>query len=106
MFDTILEFNHQVTVSGSFEAISNVCAKPPAGVSTYADQIIGWVKWAVIVTILACGFGSCGAMVVGKVASNGRAAQVGSAGLFWSILAAIAFAVIYGILTAITGTGC
>ena len=97
-----------VTLTGSFQAegVGNVCATPPAGVEPYVKDILGWVKYGVIAIIIGAGFASIGAMIVGKMGSMGRAAQVGASGLFWSVLGAIAFVVIYGVLNGIVGNGC
>ena len=88
------------------EGVGDVCAKAPAGVGPYVADILGWVKFGVIAIIIGAGFASIGAMIVGKMGSMGRAAQVGASGLFWSVLGAVAFVVIYGILTGIVGDGC
>jgi hypothetical protein len=88
------------------EGVGDVCAKAPDGVEPYVQDVLGWVKYGVIAIIIACGFASVGAMVVGKIGSMGRAAQVGASGLFWSVIGAIAFVVIYGVLNGIVGNGC
>ena len=88
------------------EGVGDVCAKAPTGVEGYVNQVLGWVKYGVMALIIGAGFASVGAMVVGKIGSMGRAAQVGASGLFWTVLAASAFVVIYGILTGIVGNGC
>jgi hypothetical protein len=97
-----------VTASGGVrvEALNDVCAKAPTGVDSYVTDILGWVKYGVIAIIIGAGFASCGAMIVGKIGSMGRAAQVGASGLFWTVLGAIAFVTIYGVLHAIVGNGC
>ena len=97
-----------VTLTGSTQAegVGNVCAAPPAGVEPYVKDILGWVKYGVIAIIIGAGFASIGAMIVGKMGSMGRAAQVGASGLFWSVLGAVAFVVIYGVLNGIVGNGC
>ena len=86
--------------------IQDVCAKAPAGVQPYVEDVLGWVKYGVIALIIGAGFASVGALVVGKLGSMGRAAQVGASGLFWTVIGAIAFVTIYGILNAIVGNGC
>jgi len=86
--------------------INNVCATAPPGVDAYTDMLIGWVKYGVAALIIAGAFISVGAMVVGKFGSMSRAAQMGASGLVWSIIAAIAYVTIYGILSAIVGKGC
>lgn len=89
------------------QGFSDVCASAPsADADGFARDLVGWVKWGVIWIIIGCGFGSAGLMVGGKVTQSGRAAQIGASGMFWTVLGAIAFAVIYGILIAIVGAGC
>ena len=97
-----------VTATGNVRmgAIGNVCAKAPEGVDPYVKDVLGWVKYGVIAIIVGSGFASVGAMIVGKIGSMGRAAQVGASGLFWSVLGAVAFVVIYGVLNGIVGNGC
>jgi hypothetical protein len=97
-----------VVVSGGVRvaAINDVCAKAPTGVDGYVSDVLGWVKYCVIAIIIGAGFASIGAMVVGKIGSMGRAAQVGASGLVWTVIGAIAFVTIYGVLKAIVGNGC
>jgi hypothetical protein len=99
---------HAAAIAGSLhaEGVGNVCAAPPAGVEPYVKDILGWVKYGVIAIIIGTGFASIGAMIIGKMGSMGRAAQVGASGLFWSVLGAVAFVVIYGVLNGIVGNGC
>jgi len=87
-------------------AINNVCAQAPAGVSQYTDMLMSWVKYGVAVLIIAAGFISIGAIVIGKLGSMSRAAQGGATGLVWTVIAAVGYVTIYGILTAIVGKGC
>lgn len=88
------------------EAITNVCAQAPGGVQQYADLLLGWVKWGVAVLIIAGGFLSVGAIIIGRVATMSRAAQMGASGLLWCVLAAVAYVTVFGILWAIVGKGC
>lgn len=86
------------------EAINNVCAQAPTGIERYADMLLGWVKYGVAAVIIAGGFVSVGALVVGKLGSMSRAAQMGASGLIYSVLAAVGYVTIYGILSAIVGS--
>lgn len=88
------------------EGISDVCAKAPTGVQPYVNDLLGWLKYGVLAVIIGAGFLSTGALVVGKFAQMGRAAQVGATGIFWTVVGAIAFVCIYAILNAIVGNGC
>lgn len=86
--------------------IADVCARPPDGVEKYVNDILGWVKYGVIAIIIGAGFASTGALIIGKLGSMSRAAQVGASGLVWTVLGAVAFVTIYGVLNAIVGNGC
>ncbi|MBC9735545.1 hypothetical protein [Nocardioides marmotae] len=88
------------------ENVNNVCAQAPDGVEQYADLLLAWVKWGVAVLIIAGGFLSVGAIIVGRVATMSRAAQMGASGLLWCVLAAVAYVTIYGVLWAIVGKDC
>lgn len=88
------------------QAIDNVCAKAPTGVAQYTDLLMGWVKYGVAAVIIAAGFISVGAMVIGRLGTMSRAAQFGASGLVYSILAAVAYVTIYGILWTIVSKGC
>lgn len=85
------------------QAINDVCAQAPTGIDRYADMMLGWVKYGVAAVIIAGGFVSIGALVVGKLGSMSRAAQMGASGLIYSVLAAVGYVTIYGILNAIVG---
>lgn len=86
------------------EAINDVCAKAPTGIEKYTNLLLGWVKYGVAAVIIAAGFISVGALVIGKLGSMSRAAQMGASGLIFSVLAAVAYVTIYGILNAIVGS--
>lgn len=86
--------------------IDNVCAKAPPGVDVYTDMLIGWAKYGVAALIIAGAFIAIGAMIIGKLGGMSRAAQGGASGLVWSVIAAVAYVTIYGILWAIVGKGC
>lgn len=86
--------------------INNPCATAPPGIDPYTDMLIGWVKYGVGALIIAGAFIAIGAMIVGKFGSMSRVAQMGASGLVWSIIAAVAYVTIYGILWAIIGKGC
>ncbi|MDT9594892.1 hypothetical protein RDV89_17520 [Nocardioides zeae] len=86
--------------------INDVCPEAPPGIDTYVDLIFSWVKYGVGALIVVAAVLSVGAMIVGRLSNTGRMAQVGSAGLLVAILGAILYVTIYGIVVAITGSGC
>jgi len=90
----------------ALEAINDVCAQAPAGIDQYTNLLMSWVKYGVAAAIIVAGFISVGAMVIGRLGSMSRAAQMGASGLVYSVLAAVAYVTIYGILWAIVGKGC
>lgn len=106
--ETITEVaTHVTTLASDVRAVGDVCATAPSDeANTSARMLVGWVKWGVIWILIGAGFASVGLMVGGKLAQSGRAASVGSSGLFWTVLAAVAFACIYGIINGIVGNGC
>jgi hypothetical protein len=107
--ETISEVATQMmALTGGIQAkgVGDVCAQAPTGVETHVNDVLGWIKYGVIAIIIGCGFASVGAMIVGKIGSSGRAAQVGASGLFWTVIGAIAFVTIYAILNGIVGNGC
>jgi hypothetical protein len=108
LIHAISEVATQVAAAaGNVGVIGDVCAKAPSQEADgFARDVVGWVKWGVLYTIIGAGFASAGVMVAAKIAQSGRAAQIGSSGMFWTIIGAIAFAVIYGIVKAIVGNGC
>jgi len=83
--------------------INNVCAQAPTGVDQYTDLLLSWVKYGVAAVIIGGGFVSVGALIVGKLGNMSRAAQLGASGLIYSVLAAVGYVTIYGILDAIVG---
>ena len=90
----------------TLKAINDVCAQAPAGIDQYTNLLMSWVKYGVAAAIIVAGFISVGAMVIGRLGSMSRAAQMGASGLVYSVLAAVAYVTIYGILWAIVGQGC
>jgi hypothetical protein len=63
------------------EAINDVCARAPSGIDQYTDLLLGWVKYGVAAVIIAAGFVSVGAMVVGRLGSLSQATQMGASGV-------------------------
>lgn len=86
--------------------VSTPCAQAPPGLQVYADQITGWVKWGVLICLVIAFFVSLAAMLYGRIASNGRAADKGSSGLMVCLLVAILFVAGWAILSSIVGNGC
>lgn len=90
----------------AWSAIHDVCAQAPPGLAHYADLVTGWVKWGVLAAIIIAGFISIGAIVIGRIFGHHHASRMGAMGLAVTIICAILFVTIYGVLHGITGAGC
>lgn len=88
------------------QALPAVCPTAPPGMQAYQDQVIGWVKWGVIAAIIISALVSVGAIVVGKIFALPHASSRGAIGVAVSIIAAILFVVIIGVINGIVGSGC
>lgn len=82
---------------------ADVCATAPPGVETFANQVTGWIKWAVLALIILSGFISVGAVVGGRLTNHPQGARYGAMGLVTSIVAAILYVTVYALITGITG---
>lgn len=83
-----------------------VCPKAPPGAQQYADDITGYVLWAVIILFAVGVIVAIGAIVAGRIFNMPHASKAGIVGIFVVVLAAIAFVVAPGIVDSILGNGC
>lgn len=86
--------------------LAEVCPKAPPGLQSFADTLMGWTKWGVLAIILFAAFASIGAMVVGRLGGMPRMGQGGATGLAVTVIAAVLFVTIAGIIAALVGSGC
>ena len=80
--------------------VPNPPASAPPGVSGPVEQLIGYVKWGVLVVIVAAGFVGAGAVAGGRILAHHGASKVG----IGILLAALAGAVLYVGIYAIIGS--
>lgn len=85
---------------------AGVCPKAPPGVQHWYDEILSWIKGGTLWILGAGFFISVGMLVWGRVTHHPRGAKLGFDGLMVCLLGAIVYAVGYGIITGITGSGC
>jgi hypothetical protein len=87
-------------------SLASVCPQAPPGMQQYQDQLIGWVKWAVIGLLALGALVSLAGILVGRLFSHPHASRAGAMGLAVVVLCAILFVTILGVVNGIVGTGC
>ena len=72
----------------------------------YQDQVVGWVKWGVISFIIVAALVSIGMIAAGKIFSMPHASSRGAIGVAVSVVLAILFVTIIGLINGVLGSGC
>ena len=93
-------------MKGSGLVLLQVCPQAPAAAQTYVDQITGYVLWGVGVMFVVAVVVAVGSVVAGRLFSMPHASKAGVVSVVVVFLAAVAYLVLPGMLTAILGTGC
>ena len=84
-------------------SIPNPSPKAPAGIGNQMADILGYVKWGVLVVIIIAAFVGVGSVAGGRVFAHHGASRVGVSILVSSVMAAVLYVGIYAFLTSITG---
>jgi hypothetical protein len=87
-------------------SVAGVCPQAPPGMQQYQDQLVGWVKWAVIGLLALGALVSLAGILVGRLFSHPHASRAGAMGLAVVVLCAILFVTILGVVDGIVGSGC
>lgn len=95
-----------LAATASTHILAAVCPAAPPGMQTYSDQVTSWIKWGVLALIIAAALVSIGSILVGRIFSHPHASRYGAMGLGITVICAILYVTILGILTGITGSGC
>ena len=95
-----------IAASAAVRVVAAVCPAAPPGVQTYSDEVLSWVKWAVLAIMAISFFASVGMLVWGRVTHHPKGARLGFDGLMICLVAAIIYVVGYVIISSITGSGC
>jgi len=103
MSDLLLAQQH---LGGLVFAGGKVCPAAPPGVSSYANEILSWVKWGVLAILGIAFFASVGMLIWGRVTHHPKGARLGFDGLMICLVGAIIYVVGYVIISSITGNGC
>ena len=85
---------------------AGVCPASPPGVQKYSDQVLSWVKWAVLAVLAVSFFASVGMLIWGRVTHHPKGARLGFDGVMICLVGAIVYVVGFVILSSITGSGC
>lgn len=93
--------NHSFTIVAGF--IPNPSPKAPAGIGNQMADILGYVKWGVLIVIIIAAFVGVGSVAGGRVFAHHGASRVGVSILVSSVIAAVLYVGIYAFLTSITG---
>ena len=83
-----------------------ICPVAPPGAQQYADQLTGYVLWAVLALFVVGVVVSIGGIVGGRILSMPHASKAGVVGLFVVFIAAVLYTVVPSMVSAITGSGC
>lgn len=87
-------------------ALPTVCPVAPPGAQAYANTITGYVMWGVLILFVVGAVVGVGAIVAGRVFSMPHASKAGVVSLVVVFIAAVAYMVVPGMITGITGAGC
>lgn len=90
----------------NLSALPQVCPVAPPGAQAYADQLMGYVLWGVIILFLLGVVVSIGAIVAGRIFGMPHASKAGIVGLAVIFISVIGYLVLPGIVGTMTGTGC
>jgi bacteriorhodopsin len=88
------------------EIVMAICPQAPQGAQKFADQITGNVLWGVLALFVVGVITGVGAVVAGRVFAMPHASKVGVISIVVVFLAAIAYMVVPGMVSGITGSGC
>jgi hypothetical protein len=83
--------------------VPNPPAEAPPGVSDPTNQLLGYVKWGVLLVIVAAGFVGAGAIAGGRVFAHHGASKIGISILLSAVAGAVLYAGIYAVITSVTG---
>ena len=93
--------NHSFTIVAGI--VPNPSPKAPAGIGNQMADILGYVKWGVLIVIIIAAFVGVGSVAGGRVFAHHGASRVGVSILVSSVIAAVLYVGIYAFLTSITG---
>lgn len=99
MFHATLSRVHALAVG----VVPNPGPKAPPGVSQQMANVLGYVKWGVLVVIILAAFVGVGAVAGGRVFAHHGTSKVGVSMLVSAVIASVLYVGIYAFVTSITG---
>ncbi|NLI85072.1 MAG: hypothetical protein GX440_06700 [Propionibacterium sp.] len=82
------------------------CPVAPPGAQQYADQLTGYVLWAVLALFVVGIVVSIGGIALGRILSMPHASKAGVVGIFVVFIAAVLYTVVPSMISTVTGSGC
>lgn len=98
----VLDALNQITPA-ILAVVPNPSPLAPPGVGDQMADIVGYVKWGVLLVIIIAAFVGVGAVAGGRVFGHHGASRVGVSILVSAVIAAVLYVGIYAFLTSITG---
>jgi hypothetical protein len=95
-----------MTIASSFMPPTKVCPKAPGDAQKYIDDLQGNVIWGVLICIAIASAIGIAAIVFGRIMAMPHVSKGGVITVVVCFFAAIAYMVVPGIITGITGSGC
>ncbi len=83
--------------------ITNPEPMPIPGVSGPVMTLMAYLKWGVLLVIIAAGFAGAGAVAGGRVFGHHQASRLGVGILMAAIAGAVLYVSVYALITSVTG---
>lgn len=93
-------------INKALAAPTAICPTAPEGAQAYADQLMGYVLWGVVILFVLGVIIGIGAVVAGRVFSMPHASKAGIVSIVVVFIAVIGYLILPGIVESMTGSGC
>ncbi len=100
MIGSLLHVKWSALTAGT---VPDPAPKAPPGIDTQVQDLLGYVKWGVLVVIIMAAFAGVGAVAGGRVFSHHGASKIGVSILVSAVISAVLYVGIYSFIASITG---
>jgi hypothetical protein len=83
--------------------VQNPAPQAPPGVEEPTNLLMAYLKWGVLVVIVAAGFVGAGAVAGGRILAHHGASKIGIGILLGALAAAVAYVGLYAVITSVAG---